>query len=196
MQGRGLNQRANEGREWSGGSPALWRDVSPVHHGAQRPCGGAAEGRDAASNSFLHNSLLHCKWDELKKSCAPTHMTPQPTILPKVPAWLLLAFQPLDSAGSSSISSAPFIPFFPSICLHAGRAEPVGREQSKGSRVWKHVRPLILIGADGPLSCWKNQRNVRSFQKRNELTEESIPRLQLLFQTNAFQAAEATMQLL
>lgn len=96
-----------------------------------------------------------------------------PTILPKNPAWLLLAFQPLDSAGSSSISRAPFMPFFPSICLHTGRAEPVGREQSKGSRVWKHVRPLILIGADGPLSCWKNQRNVRSFQKIKKSRQRS-----------------------
>lgn len=39
-------------------------------------------------------------------------------------------------------------------------------ERRKGRSVWKHVRPLILIGADGLLSCWRKPKDCGYFGER------------------------------
>ena len=125
--------------------------------------GSCREWRDAGSNGFLQKQFVAQQMAQIQKSPSP-----------------LLTLQ------SSKTSQLGFYWHFrrciPLITL-AGRAEPVGTEQLKGRSVWKHVRPLILIGTDGLLSCWgkkkkKKTKGLRALLKTKS-AEESIPRFQL-----------------
>lgn len=140
LQGRGLNQRAHEeGRRTILTSAWLHREM--CHQCTMElssSVGSCREWRDAGSNGFLQKQFVAQQMAQIQKSPSP-----------------LLTLQ------SSKTSQLGFYWHFrrciPLITL-AGRAEPVGTEQLKGRSVWKHVRPLILIGTDGLLSCWGKKK--------------------------------------
>lgn len=60
------------------------------------------------------------------------------------------------------------------ICLHPGRFVPASRKQLKGRRVWKHVRPLILMGGDGLLSCWRKKKKTKGLCGLSEPLRENL----------------------
>lgn len=93
----------------------------------------------------------------------------------------------------SAVSSYRAVFLLPSLVLLASKSWAWCTERLKGGSVWKHIRTLILIGADSLLSCRKKTKGSRALSEKDDrgswCPDCSFPEASYLLKSRGIKAA-------